>query len=745
MLSPVEQFSNAIQAEGLTPPHMIEMDGKLHRFSTNGKPEDDAGWYVFYSDGIPAGAFGDWRLGIHRKWRADINRPLTQAEEKKHSARVDAIKRLRQEEQKSRKAEAREQANLIWADAVPCANHFYLDAKGIGANKTRLFGDELVIPLREGDKLHSLQFISLNGDKRFLPGGRVAGCYFSIGITDGKDALCIAEGFATGASIHEATGLPVAVAFNAGNLKAVALAIREFFPGLPLILCADDDHSTPGNPGLAKAREAAKAVNGQVAVPDFESDRPGWATDFNDMAKLRGKEAVGRAISTVVAKTRSNSQPAEKDPSTQVYKEAVELVCASEVESEPISWLWEGYLAEGKLHILGGAPGTGKTTISMALAAVVSRAERWPDGKKSPLGNIVIWSGEDNPADTLVPRLELAGADRKRIYFVDTVRKFSSKRPFDPARDIEPLKRKIAEIGDVKLLIIDSIVSAIAGDSHKNAEVRRGLQPLADLATATGCAVLGITHFSKGTVGRDPLERITGSVVFGAVARVVMVAARRQRASEEGNDARLFLRAKSNIGPDDGGFEYELKQGDLAAKRISASYVAWGAAVTGSARDLLEVADATGEARKGNVVMYAQAFLSGLLAKGLVDQTEVKALALKAGYSWATIRRAKEALKIKSKKIGGHFGGTTEQKWGWGLPTPEDAQDDQGDQDRQGENQAREDVQAQNMSTFSKSEHLQDDEDTVEVEYDTASDHQRSRKGWSQTISRCDRHPQSQG
>jgi putative DNA primase/helicase len=708
-----------MEAVGLTLPDVIKADGRLHRFSTNGKPDDDAGWYVLYKEGIPAGACGDWRSGVRHKWCADIGRPLTRREEEEHRAKLEAIKHLREVEQNRRREEARQQANLIWDEAVPCASHSYLAAKEVGANGVRLFRGELVIPLRERGKLHSLQFMSSNGDKRFLPGGRVSACYFSIGSPNGKDALCIAEGFATGASIHEATGLPVAVAFNAGNLKAVAIAIQGSFPGLPLILCADDDHATSGNPGLAKAREAAKAVNGQVAVPDFESNRPSWATDFNDMAKLRGKEAVSCAISTAVAKTRSNSQSAVKDPASE-YKEAVELVCATEVNPEPISWLWEGYLAVGKLHILGGAPGTGKTTISMALAAVVSRAGCWPDGTKSPLGNIVIWSGEDNPADTLVPRLELAGVDRRRIYFVDAVRKYNSTRSFDPARDIEPLKRRIAEIGNVKLLIIDPVVSAIAGDSHKNAEVRRGLQPLADLAASTGCAVLGITHFSKGTAGRDPLERITGSVAFGAVARVVMVAARRQPVSEEGNDARLFLRAKSNIGPDDGGFEYELKQGDVSAvKRISASYVAWGAAVTGSARDLLEASDAAGEPRKETEIALAKEFLSGVLARGPVDQTEVQALAEKAKYSWATIRRAKKALKIESIKEGGHFGDKALQKWMWRLPAPEDAQDaqdDEGEQDRQWEDEIREDVQPKNVSTFSTFEHLQDDEDIVEVE-----------------------------
>jgi putative DNA primase/helicase len=305
---------------------MIEMDGKLHRFPTNAKADDDAGWYVLYSDGIPAGAFGDWRLGVDYKWRADIGRALTRSEEEEHRNKLEATKNLREVEQKRRRAEAREQANLIWADAVPCANHPYLAAKGIGPNKTRLSGDELVIPLREQGKLHSLQFISPAGDKRFLTGGRVAGCYFSIGDLDGKDALCIVEGFATGASIHEATGYPVAVAFNAGNLESVARGLGEKFPELPLIICADDDFSTEGNPGLTKGTETARAVGGLLAIPDFGPGRRDGMTDFNDMARLRGLEAVKLAIMGVAASVADQGsggeQGGDEQPDTEVSEVA---------------------------------------------------------------------------------------------------------------------------------------------------------------------------------------------------------------------------------------------------------------------------------------------------------------------------------------------------------------------------------------------------------------------------------------
>ena len=183
---------------------------------------------------------------------------------------MEAMRREREADEIRRKSEAQVRAAAIWNAASPAPDdHAYLTRKRIKAHGARLHKGVLLIPMRADGAIHSLQFIGEGGDKRFLTGGRVAGCYFSIGDTKGAAALCIAEGFATGATIHEATGYPVAVAFNAGNLLAVAKAMREKFPDLPLILCADDDRKTPGNPGLTKATEAARTVGGLLVIPEF--------------------------------------------------------------------------------------------------------------------------------------------------------------------------------------------------------------------------------------------------------------------------------------------------------------------------------------------------------------------------------------------------------------------------------------------------------------------------------------------
>lgn len=296
MSNALQQFRDALAGRGIVPPADLLADGTIHRCDAEGRGGKGDAAYLLYLDGIPAGGFENWRDGLGwENWRADMERTLTPAEEAAHRGKIEAARRERETEEAKRKAEARERACLLWAEAYPSIGHAYLTRKGIAANGARIHRESIVLPIRDtAGVLHSLQFISADGGKRYLSGGRIRGCYFGIGKPDG--VLCIAEGFATGASIHEATGYAVAVAFDAGNLQPVAKALREKLPDLRLILCADDDYRTEGNPGQAKAKEAAQAVGGLLAVPNFGPDRPEGATDFNDLHQAQGLEAVARCI-----------------------------------------------------------------------------------------------------------------------------------------------------------------------------------------------------------------------------------------------------------------------------------------------------------------------------------------------------------------------------------------------------------------------------------------------------------------
>lgn len=293
----IAQFRDAMQAAGLSVPETVTADGVLHRFSSNGKRGDDSGWYVLHGDGVPAGSFGCWRSGLAETWSANIGRELTDEERRANRARMELLKRERQQEQVKRHVAAAKRAAEIWNAAEVAASHQYLIKKQVNAYGLRLHEDLLVIPMRDADRrLSSLQFIRLAGDKRFLTGGKVTGCYHTIG--EPVDLLCIVEGYATGATIHQVTGQAVAIAFNAGNLQPVALALRRKYRNLRLLICADNDHKTEGNPGVTKAQEAAKAANALVAVPEFEGD----GTDFNDMCRLHGADVVKAALRQVLRK-----------------------------------------------------------------------------------------------------------------------------------------------------------------------------------------------------------------------------------------------------------------------------------------------------------------------------------------------------------------------------------------------------------------------------------------------------------
>lgn len=292
---PEEAFRVAILAAGLTPPDVVQGDGVLHRFAPTGRRGDDAGWYVLYIDAVPAGAFGCWRTGHAENWCIRPQSELTPPEHRQVAQRVESMRRQRDAEQLRRQADASSTAQVRWEAATPAGDHPYLQHKAVRAYGVRVEGDALLVPMRNADgKLHSLQTIAPSGTKRFMPGGRVRGCYHAIGWPSG--ALIVCEGYATGATIHEATGQAVAVAFNAGNLEPVARALRAKFPCASILIAGDDDHRTAGNPGRKAAEQAALSVGGLAVLPLFPVPRPARATDFNDLAAVAGLPAVRSAF-----------------------------------------------------------------------------------------------------------------------------------------------------------------------------------------------------------------------------------------------------------------------------------------------------------------------------------------------------------------------------------------------------------------------------------------------------------------
>lgn len=289
-----DSFADALREAGFTPPHHI-IPGKIHRFPGIGKSKGNAsGWCKLFPDG-DGGVFGDWSGHFKGSWRkrgADGKR-LTKKQQAQWKIAIEERQKEAADELEALQDEASNKAQRIWSRSRPAEGHPYLAKKGIQAHGARIYQGALVIPVHGDGRLQSLQFIGDSG-KRFLKHGKTEGGYFTIGKPD--EVIFIVEGFATGATIFEATGCAVVVAFSAGNLLAVAKSTRKTLPKAKIILCADDDWKSKGNPGLKAAREAATAIGGLVALPVFGDGRQDKETDFNDMAAQSGLDAVKDCI-----------------------------------------------------------------------------------------------------------------------------------------------------------------------------------------------------------------------------------------------------------------------------------------------------------------------------------------------------------------------------------------------------------------------------------------------------------------
>ena len=305
----IDKFRSAMLASGITPPDTIIGDGKLRRFKRNGdKGREETGFYVLYLDSFPSGHFGCWNPPhVKQNWSSKTRSEVTESEWQAHQKRMADIEREREAEAKAMHAAARKECVQLWEESKPCPdNHPYVIAKGItpyGAHVTP-DGYKIIVPIYINGEIWSVQKIDAGGDKRFYKGGGKKGGYMDIPamidpITP-PETIVICEGWATGCSLHQATSHTVRVAFNAGNLMAVARFTRAQFPDARIILAADDDYRAPTNVGITKATAAANAVGGTPVVPKFGDGRGEKDTDFNDLHQKEGIETVRSQIERVI-------------------------------------------------------------------------------------------------------------------------------------------------------------------------------------------------------------------------------------------------------------------------------------------------------------------------------------------------------------------------------------------------------------------------------------------------------------
>lgn len=355
--------------------------------------------------------------------------------------------------------------------------------------------------------------------------------------------------------------------------------------------------------------------------------------------------------------------PETDQDASELNKMGTPIVWMSELQSERPDWLWKGYLCRSSLHMLAGQGGVGKTTLSVALAAIVSRGGVFPDGYRlEQAKDVLYFTTEDDINMTVHPRMRAAGADMNRVGIIPEVPagKKGERVPFDPSKHMHLVPGICARSKkDIGLVIIDPIVSAIQGDHNKNEEVRRGLEPVLAMAKRLKCAVLGITHVAKGKQGASASERMLGSTAFTNVSRITMFAVKVEHG--DGTETRHIAKEKANITSANGGFIYSLEQTDLGDIE-DVNYIKWGAYDDRNASEILREGDQPVEEK--SAFDEACEFLKEILKDGPVDVKDIETAAKREGISTITLKRAKKSCKVESEIHRGTTGGRT-SKWFW--------------------------------------------------------------------------------
>jgi putative DNA primase/helicase len=335
--------------------------------------------------------------------------------------------------------------------------------------------------------------------------------------------------------------------------------------------------------------------------------------------------------------------------------------CAANILPRRIEFIWSGRIARGKHTAIAGEPGDGKSQLSIYVAATISVGGEWPCGEgRAPIGNVIILNAEDGADDTVVPRLIAVGADLSRVHIVSSVLQGDGKghRSFNLQADLALLEQKIAEVGNVALVIIDPISSYMGKiDSHRNTEVRGALEPASEMAERLKVAILSVTHFSKsgGNTGKA-LHRFIGSIAFVGAPRAAFAVI--EDADNEGRI--LFLHAKNNMAAKPQGLAYRLVQTIVGDREgIVASYVAWdNEPVSVSADEALRANEGGGDK---TAKADAMEFLRAALADGPVPAAEINRMARDHGLTTKAIRSGREALGVKIERDG--FGPGSKSLW----------------------------------------------------------------------------------
>jgi phage/plasmid primase-like uncharacterized protein len=494
LVSPVEGFTKHCEAQGLVIRDLIA-DGEIHRVPhISSKKGAVDGWYILHLSGkIPVGVAGCWKEPtFESKWMADIGRSMSFSERLEHDKWVGEFKAKREADRVASQQVAAEKAEdevSTYADAS--ADHPYLVRKRIEPHGIKIDrAGRLVVPVidQEGEIL-SYQTIDAEGNKRFLKGGKIEGGFYEL--RGNRKVIFIGEGFATCASIHQATGFTTLVAFDCGNLAKVAKSAKEMFLGSRIVICADNDQFTEGNPGIAKAKAAAGLVFGEIVYPTFnESDLASKPTDFNDLHTLQGIEAVKEQIERVAL-------PA-------IDKLAFEFTRADSLELTEIKWVVDDYIEADSLAQVFGDPGGGKSFVAIDLACCVATGKPW-HGHDVKQGSVFYIAGEGH--NGLARRLKAwqigNGTSLAGVPLYKSHRAAQLYDATEAAVVAESIKQLSAEANCIpSMIVIDTLARNHGGDENSTQDMNAFIQHLdVYLRQPWKCCVMVVHH--SGVADKD--------------------------------------------------------------------------------------------------------------------------------------------------------------------------------------------------------------------------------------------------
>lgn len=411
----------------------------------------------------------------------------------------------------------------------------------------------------------------------------------------------------------------------------------------------DDDGETYGRDVTRLAIDAgAKSVR-VVRLSDLWSAMPtgGDVVDFLEHRQhesARAKAEIEALAATAKVVTRA-SLPVDGDPV---------LVCLASVQPTAVQWVWKGRIPRGRITLLAGRPGDGKSFVTMEWAARITTGSPWPDGTPCPQGSVIIVAGEDDLADTVRPRLDAHGADLRLVHALPGITRVSATGKTTEVaftlEDIDALERTLAKVPDCAMVVIDPIGSFLGGrvDAHRDNQVRAVLSPLVALAQRTNVAVLLVAHVRKAEAAfADDL--VLGSRAFTGIARSVL----HLLVDPEDDERRLLLPGKSNLRRSAPGlaFTIEGEPGKIVWEPDEVNITA------------NEVLARHARPERYSKVDQAGKWLLDYLVDGPRLATEVITAAIQAGHKERTVIRARDSVKVICRKAGFDDG------WVWEHPT----------------------------------------------------------------------------